>query len=236
MDARHCVSCGRSIDWDANICPYCGHDFRVVLHGPVRKTVSAGIRALLYVASFLVPIAGIIIGIVFMTRSSPDEKHVGKMCLLFSLLTIVVAVGFAAAVYIIALGIDTQEDHVTPYAALTRAAINDGYRFTFVGVAGEARWSDAPMLLTDGEGTVAWLPSSDHLEGTSPATVYFPSRELYPLVVTLSVTDLAANGEIDSGDSFTLTSSPVFGATAQYTVTIIYEPTGERMCEMTFSG
>jgi predicted nucleic acid-binding Zn ribbon protein len=25
---RNCVSCGRSIDWNANICQYCGHDYR----------------------------------------------------------------------------------------------------------------------------------------------------------------------------------------------------------------
>jgi len=25
---RSCVSCGRAIAWDANVCPYCGHDFR----------------------------------------------------------------------------------------------------------------------------------------------------------------------------------------------------------------
>jgi len=25
--SRNCVKCGRSIPWDANLCPYCGHDF-----------------------------------------------------------------------------------------------------------------------------------------------------------------------------------------------------------------
>jgi len=25
---RNCVSCGRSMAWDANVCPYCGHDYR----------------------------------------------------------------------------------------------------------------------------------------------------------------------------------------------------------------
>jgi len=25
---RNCVSCGRSIDWNASICQYCGHDYR----------------------------------------------------------------------------------------------------------------------------------------------------------------------------------------------------------------
>lgn len=26
---RHCVSCGRALAWDVNVCQYCGHDFRM---------------------------------------------------------------------------------------------------------------------------------------------------------------------------------------------------------------
>ena len=26
--SRNCVRCGRSIAWDMNVCPYCGHDYR----------------------------------------------------------------------------------------------------------------------------------------------------------------------------------------------------------------
>lgn len=26
---RNCVSCGRSIAWDANVCAFCGHDYRM---------------------------------------------------------------------------------------------------------------------------------------------------------------------------------------------------------------
>ena len=25
---RHCVACGRTIDSNVNVCPYCGHDYR----------------------------------------------------------------------------------------------------------------------------------------------------------------------------------------------------------------
>jgi len=32
--SRSCVSCGRPIAFDANVCPYCGHDYRVVMAGP----------------------------------------------------------------------------------------------------------------------------------------------------------------------------------------------------------
>jgi len=31
---RSCVSCGRNIAWDANVCPYCGHDYRAAMAGP----------------------------------------------------------------------------------------------------------------------------------------------------------------------------------------------------------
>jgi len=38
---RSCISCGRPIDFNANVCPYCGYDYRMpVMMGPppVRKT------------------------------------------------------------------------------------------------------------------------------------------------------------------------------------------------------
>lgn len=41
--SRNCVSCGRPISFDANVCPYCGHDYRVVMSSPQyqQKTESA---------------------------------------------------------------------------------------------------------------------------------------------------------------------------------------------------
>lgn len=34
---RNCVSCGRSIAFDANVCPYCGHDYRPQAMAPTRQ-------------------------------------------------------------------------------------------------------------------------------------------------------------------------------------------------------
>ena len=31
QSTRNCVSCGRTISWDANVCPFCGHDYRQVM-------------------------------------------------------------------------------------------------------------------------------------------------------------------------------------------------------------
>ena len=51
---RNCVGCGRAIAWDANVCPYCGHDFRApVAAPPHEKTI------LSLVGGILILIAGI---------------------------------------------------------------------------------------------------------------------------------------------------------------------------------
>jgi hypothetical protein len=28
VETRHCVGCGRAMSWDANVCQYCGYDYR----------------------------------------------------------------------------------------------------------------------------------------------------------------------------------------------------------------
>ncbi|HEX7392236.1 MAG TPA: zinc ribbon domain-containing protein [Thermoplasmata archaeon] len=37
---RTCVACGRVIAWEANVCPYCGHDYRMaaMLAPPVQRS------------------------------------------------------------------------------------------------------------------------------------------------------------------------------------------------------
>ena len=54
--ARMCVSCGRAISFDANVCPYCGHDYRIQAYAmaPPRKS------NLPLVAGILILIAGIL--------------------------------------------------------------------------------------------------------------------------------------------------------------------------------
>lgn len=84
--SRFCPSCGRSIQFDANVCPYCGHDFRWSASPRRSEPISDTMRIVLYlVSALLAPIAGIIIGIIFIMKPEPDYKHVGKMCLIISL-------------------------------------------------------------------------------------------------------------------------------------------------------
>ena len=88
-----CVACGRSIPWDANVCPHCGHDYRFQYQYGRREEISEGTRIAFYILSFLIWIAGLVIGLIYYTKPDPESKHVGKMCLLFTALGVAASIG-----------------------------------------------------------------------------------------------------------------------------------------------
>ncbi len=49
-----------------------------------------GMKVLLYIVSFLVPLAGIVIGIIFYTKDTSEEKKFGKMCIILAIVAVVV--------------------------------------------------------------------------------------------------------------------------------------------------
>jgi predicted nucleic acid-binding Zn ribbon protein len=51
---RNCVACGRAIDWQANVCPYCGHDFRQVMAGPQQGTGKKAFKGSLAILIILI--------------------------------------------------------------------------------------------------------------------------------------------------------------------------------------
>ena len=90
---RNCVSCGRAISWDANVCPYCGHDFRMQMAAPMTQPqISDGMKILFYILSFLFFIVGIIIGVIYYSKPDPESKHVGKMCIILAVLGVVIGI------------------------------------------------------------------------------------------------------------------------------------------------
>ena len=90
---RNCVGCGRAIAWDANVCPYCGHDYRMMAAAPMAQSqVSEGMKILFYILSFLIPIVGIIIGVIYYTKPDAESKNLGKMCLILALIGILIGV------------------------------------------------------------------------------------------------------------------------------------------------
>ncbi|MGQ9586945.1 MAG: hypothetical protein ACUVT7_00990 [Thermoplasmata archaeon] len=73
---RSCVSCGRSIDWNANVCPYCGHDFRV----PVQAVQPRQKSMVPVVGGILIVIAGVLalaMGIMYFVLDVSDIQDYG---------------------------------------------------------------------------------------------------------------------------------------------------------------
>jgi len=58
--SRNCVQCGKSIAFDANVCPYCGHDYRAVMAGPAAVAVPHEKGILSIVGGIMILISGIV--------------------------------------------------------------------------------------------------------------------------------------------------------------------------------
>lgn len=67
---RQCVACGRSMQWDANVCPYCGRDYRQPIPAstppPKPKTAIPIIGGILLIIAALI---GVVQAIMVMTLS-----------------------------------------------------------------------------------------------------------------------------------------------------------------------
>jgi uncharacterized membrane protein HdeD (DUF308 family) len=50
--------------------------------------LSGGIKALLYILAFFIPIVGIIVGIIWMNDEDEEKKQTGKTCLIIGIVSI----------------------------------------------------------------------------------------------------------------------------------------------------
>lgn len=72
---RNCVSCGRAIAWDANVCQYCGHDFRAPAAAPPHeKTMLSIVGGILIL---VVGIMGLAMGGLFFAIDISDLEAYG---------------------------------------------------------------------------------------------------------------------------------------------------------------
>lgn len=51
---------------------------------------SGCLKFFLYILSFAVPLAGVIVGIVFTSRPDPESKRLGQACLILAIISVVV--------------------------------------------------------------------------------------------------------------------------------------------------
>ncbi|MDH4123767.1 MAG: hypothetical protein OEV21_06775 [Thermoplasmata archaeon] len=100
---RQCVACGRQISWDANVCPYCGHDYRQPAPGaPMMPMAPMKERTSLPLAGGIMLIIdgvlGIVSAIMVMAAGSLAEA-IGTGFGLEGLGSIVVAMGVIGLVF-----------------------------------------------------------------------------------------------------------------------------------------
>lgn len=234
------MSCGRAIQFDANVCPYCGHDYRIAMvPAQQRPIVSGGMRILFYILSLIIPLVGFIIGAIYYMRPDPESKHIGRICIILAIVGILIIVGVATVLYVLTLG------HVfvtpgPPTSSLTKTTVDYGVKLTFASISDNTPWSEVTIVLQGSNGNaVSWSPMTADLDGGSPTQKSFAPVALGSIAnVWCNVTDLAGNGNVNRGDCLTLATSSAasFSASTTYTVTILHKPTAEEICHLSFTG
>lgn len=74
---RQCVSCGRALDFSANVCPYCGRDYRTPVYVPSKpKSLKPVVGGILIVIAGL---AALIMGLLVLTINQADMQASGTL-------------------------------------------------------------------------------------------------------------------------------------------------------------
>jgi FlaG/FlaF family flagellin (archaellin) len=196
-------------------------------------------KILFYILSLMIPLVGFIIGIIYYSKEDPESKHVGKMCIILAVVGILATVGLVAVLYMMVLGFGGDDGMQIPAAALSRNTVTNGVKFTFVSVSSSSLyWADVTIILTDGLDFVSWSPYATDLDSGFDSELLFPAESMYTINVTCAIHDLAGNGLVNGGDYFTLTTNggPTFSSGTEYTVTLVYDPTGSSMTSSSFTG
>lgn len=150
-------------------------------------------------------------------------------------IAIVATVILAAAASVILSRPQESHRHSGPGPSMMRSVIPGGDKFTFSTLSKKTAWSDISILLTDGTNTVMWKPVTSDLAGGGSTTKANGTKALGTLTIYCNTTDLAGNGNINLGDYFTLTvGGGVFSSSAQYTVTIMHNPSSAEICHADF--
>lgn len=233
-DFRLCVSCGRTVDSGLRLCPYCGHDSQEYVQSaltPHEEPIPREVRILLYILSFSIWIAGVVVGLIYRLNPGPEHKRVGKNCLILAVVGIVLWAGLAALMYVMVLNFGSTSTG-TPTATFSASAIPDGKQINVVTITKtDVPWSAVTIWLTDGINYVQWKPNAEDLDDGVAVTQNYGTEALASLTVRCEVSDVRGNGYVGSGDYMHLIAmdGTSFSSTTVYTLFLEYEPTGENI-------
>ena len=87
-----------AIDWEA-ISKEKELEKKGELPNEMETMVDKTSTTLLYILSFLIPLAGFIVGAIYLSKEEEHYKHIGKNCLIISILNIVFGFIMLAALF-----------------------------------------------------------------------------------------------------------------------------------------
>ena len=114
----------------------------------------------------------------------------------------------------------------------THIGYNDSYR------SFDVPWSELTIRLSDGTNNSTWSPTTDALSGSGYMTTNYSAAPMGTLTVYCTVFDREGNGYVNRGDTILLSTggSERFHIDTNYTVTLVFEPTGGEIFDGTFRG
>lgn len=210
-----CPDCHHEIGDEMVFCPHCGREVRASAHRP----------------GYLAPT-----GPVSVPRHKEDTNILVIVVLVVAIL-VLLPVFLAMILYVGVLEFGSDQ-RTTPQALLTAQTVTWGKKFSVVSITTTTSWNDVEIAISEDDVSAVWSPLSTSLAGGATAVASLGQRTLGTLTLWCNVTDLAGNGMIDVGDSFTMTTvgSATFSASTAYTVWLLYEPTSVRMAQVSFVG
>jgi len=206
-----CPQCGTDSRGDYRFCPRCGYAFDQMAAMPPRGYMQPQPRR--------------------------SESNTALTIIIVIVVVVAALIAIPAVLYVMTSdfeGTPTQ----TPAALFAKTTVEGGVKITIVSITyTKVVWDDISVLLGDGTSYAEWDPETADLDGGSVATASYPAEPLGALSVTMTVTDLAGNGVVSSGDYFTLIANPVFLSGTTYTALFLWDPTSEQMgTGMAFTG
>ncbi len=164
-----------------------------------------------------------------MWKMRKDKSAVSPV--IATILMVAITVVLAAVLYVMVMGFGGSTNS-TPTGSFTSVSGTSTAKQVNIGVITPAtKWSDCKVsILPNVGGGVVTVSGAMSASGTA-VSMTFPGS---PAPYTATGTNLASNGNINSGDYLTITSGLTAGAS--YTITLIHVPTGGSIATLTFTA
>jgi flagellin-like protein len=158
-----------------------------------------------------------------------------------TILMVAITVVLAAVLYVMVLGFGgTSTQAPTTSLAKKVPGPSYGVKYEFVAISKDTSWDDISILLSDGTNSQVYHPAKANMSGGITVTKPMGSTTWGTVRIWCNLTDLVGNGNVNGGDYFTFTtgsgSTLVFSPSLTYTISILYDPTSEKIFDTTFSG